>query len=190
VNPFYDEREERPRAFWRLLFQLALYAGAVAFSRLVAPGIWVALYRRVADPGAIENPASPTSLFVAVQVGLLLVAVCSVWFSARLQDRRSPPELGLRVDREWWLDLGFGLFLGALLMLGIFLTELAAGWVAVTGTFGTVKDGAPFFPIILAPLIGWVFLGLHEELIFRGYQLTNMAEGLNFSRLVLEARSF
>jgi hypothetical protein len=83
VNPFYDEREGQVRAFWRLLFQLAIYAGAVAFWRLVAPSIWVAFYRGLVDPGAIENPASPTSLFLATQVGLLLVAVCSVWFSAQ-----------------------------------------------------------------------------------------------------------
>jgi membrane protease YdiL (CAAX protease family) len=182
VNPFYNVREERPRAFWRLLFQLAIYAGAVAFSRLVAPSIWIALYRRLVDDGAIERPTSPTSLFVAVQVALVLVALFSLWVSARLLDRRSPSQLGLCVDREWWLDLGFGLFLGSLLMSAIFLIELAAGWVMVRGTFETTREGAPFFPIILAPLVGWVCLGIHEELVFRGYQLTNLAEGLNFSR--------
>jgi membrane protease YdiL (CAAX protease family) len=80
------------------------------------------------------------------------------------------------------LDLGFGLFLGSLLMSAIFLVELAAGWVTVRGVLETTREGAPFFPVILAPLVGWVCLGLHEELVFRGYQLTNMAEGLNFSR--------
>jgi membrane protease YdiL (CAAX protease family) len=183
VNLFYDEREERPRAFWRLLFQLAIYAGAIAFSRLVAPGIWVALYRRLVDPEAIERPTSPTSLFVAVQVALVLVVLFTLWFSARLLDRRPTSRLGLRVDREWWLDLGFGLFLGSLLMTTIFLVELAAGWVTVRGVLETTREGAPFFPVILAPLVRWVCLGLHEELVFRGYQLTNMAKGLNFSRV-------
>ena len=183
MNPFYNVREERVRAFWRLLFQLALYAGVIAFSRLVAPSIWVALYRRLVDAEAIVRPTSPTSLFVAVQVALLLVVLFSLWFSARLLDRRPVSHLGLRVDREWWLDLGFGIFLGSLLMSAIFLVELAAGWVTVTGVLETTREGAPFFPVILAPLVGWVCLGLHEELVFRGYQLTNMAEGLNFSRL-------
>ena len=182
MNPFYNVREERLRAFWRLVFQLALYAGAIAFSRLVAPSIWVALYRRLVDAEAIVRPTSPTSLFVAVQVALLLVVLFSLWFSARLLDRRPLSRLGMRVDREWWLDLGFGLLLGSLLMSVIFLIELAAGWVTVRGAFETTREGAPFFPIILAPLVGWVCLGLHEELVFRGYQLTNMAEGLNFSR--------
>jgi membrane protease YdiL (CAAX protease family) len=183
VNPFYNVNEERVRAFWRLLLQLAIYAGAIAFSRVVAPSIWVALYRLLVDPEAIVRPTSPTSLFVVVQVALLLVVLFTLWFSARLLDRRPTSRLWLRVDREWWLDLGFGLFLGALLISAIFLIELAAGWVAVRGVLETTREGAPFFPVILAPLVGWVCLGLHEELVFRGYQLTNMAEGLNFSRL-------
>jgi hypothetical protein len=58
----------------------------------------------------------------------------TLWFSARLLDRRSPSRLGLRVDREWWLDLGFGLFLGALLMSAIFLVELAAGALSPVAT--------------------------------------------------------
>jgi membrane protease YdiL (CAAX protease family) len=183
VNLFYNQREERPRTCWRLLFQLAIYAGAVAFSRLVAPGMWVALYRRVVDPGAIENPTSPTSLFLATQLTLLVVALLSVWFAGRLFDRRPILEFGLHIDREWWFDLSFGLFLGAFLMVGIFLIELEAGWVVVTGSFETIRKGAPFFAVILAPLAGWVFLGIHEELVFRGYQLTNIAEGLNVPRL-------
>ena len=183
VKLFYNEREQRPRAFWRLLFQLAVYVGAVAFSRLVAPDVWVAIYRRAVDPKAIENPASPTSLFVAVQVVLVVVALGSIWLAGHLFGRQPLPGFGLRTDREWWLDFGFGLFLGASLIAGIFLIELSAGWVTVTGVFETLRKDAPFFPIILAPLAGWVLLGVHEELVFRGYQLTNMAQGLNFSRL-------
>ena len=109
------------------------------------------------DPTAIENPAPPTSLFLVVQVVLLLVAACSVWFSARLLDRRLPSQLGLRAGREWWLDLGCGLLLDTLLMSSIFPTRLAAGWVVVTGVLETVREGAPFFPIILAPLLASVF---------------------------------
>jgi uncharacterized protein len=101
----------------------------------------------------------------------------------RFFDRRALFGFGLRIDRRWWLDFGFGLLLGALLMAGIFLTELAAGWVTVSGAFETTREGDPFFPVILAPLVGWVLLGIYEELVFRGYQLTNMAEGLNFGRL-------
>jgi uncharacterized protein len=183
VSVFYDEREERTRAFWRLLLQLGMYLGGAAIARLVVWRAWFALYGK-ADPWAIENPTLwPPLLFTAVQVAVLSVALWSVWFMGRFFDRRALFGFGLRIDRRWWLDFGFGLLVGALLMAGIFLTELAAGWVTVTGTFETTREGDPFFPVILAPLVGWVLLGIYEELVFRGYQLTNMAEGLNFRRL-------
>jgi membrane protease YdiL (CAAX protease family) len=184
VNPFYDEREERTRAFWRLLLQLGIYVAGAAVSRLVVWRVWFALYGQ-ADPWAIENPTLwPPLLFLAVQVAVLSVALFSVWFTGRFFDRRPLFGFGLHIiDRQWWLDLGFGLLLGALLMAGIFLTELAAGWVTVTGALETARKGAPFFPVILAPLVGWALLGTYEELVFRGYQLTNMAEGLNLWRL-------
>ena len=183
MNPFYDEREERTRAFWRLLLQLGMYLGGAALARLVVWRVWFALYGK-ADPWAIENPTLwPPLLFSAIQVAVLSVALSSVWFMGRFFDRRPLLGFGLRIDRRWWLDFGVGLLLGALLMAGIFLTELAAGWVTVTGAFETTREGDPFFPVILAPLVGWVLLGIYEELVFRGYQLTNMAEGLNFRRL-------
>ena len=183
MNPFYDEREERTRAFWRLLLQLGMYVGGAAIARLVVWRVWFSLYGK-ADPWAIENPTLwPPLLFSAVQMAVLSVALSSVWFMGRLFDRRPLFGFGLRIDRRWWLDFGVGLLLGALLMAGIFLTELAAGWVTVTGAFETTREGDPFFPVILAPLVGWVLLGIYEELVFRGYQLTNMAEGLNFRPL-------
>jgi membrane protease YdiL (CAAX protease family) len=63
-------------------------------------------------------------------------------------------------------------------MTGIFLLQLAAGWVTVTGSFVTTNGGA-FFPAILAPVVLFVCVGFYEELVSRGYQLTNLAEGLN-----------
>jgi uncharacterized protein len=183
VNPFYDQREERTRAFWRLLLQLGMYLGGAAIARVVVWRVWFALYGK-ADPWAIENPTLwPPLLFLAVQVAVLSVTLWSVWFMGRFFDRRALFGFGLHIDRRWWLDFGFGLLLGALLMAGIFLTELAAGWVTVSGAFETTREGDPFFPVILAPLVGWLLLGIYEELVFRGYQLTNMAEGLNFRRL-------
>ena len=154
--------EGRLRAGWRLLFQFLMNYTAAAFvgSLLLAAGT--------------VRSSSPN---VALYAGAALVAVASVWVAGRFLDRRPFSGFGLRLNRAWWSDFGFGLLLGASLISGIFLVELAAGWITVTGTLRAV-DGA-FFPAILAPVVLFLCVGFYEELVSRGYQLTNLAEGLN-----------
>jgi len=160
-------QEGRLRAGWRLLFQFLLnYAGASLL------GMVVLAAKAAGATGGAPSPNLP----VPVYAGTALVATASVWFCGRFLDGRPFSGFGLRLDRAWWSDLGFGLLLGALLMTGIFLAQLAAGWVTVTGSF--VTAGA-FFPAILAPVALFVWVGFYEELVIRGYQLTNLAEGLN-----------
>ncbi|MFC6726909.1 CPBP family intramembrane glutamic endopeptidase, partial [Halobium palmae] len=66
--------------------------------------------------------------------------------------------------------------LGAGLMTVVFLVELAAGWVRVTGTF---EGGATGFLVgFVGILVVFLFVGVYEELVARGYLLTNVAEGL------------
>ncbi|MGF1505827.1 MAG: lysostaphin resistance A-like protein, partial [Anaerolineae bacterium] len=84
---------------------------------------------------------------------------------------------GLKLDADWWIDLGFGLLLGAVLMAGIFLIELAAGWVTVTGTFVAAEGNA--IVGIVAVLIAFLCVGFYEEVLSRGYHLVNLAEGFS-----------
>ena len=174
---FRNEREGRPRAVWRLLFHLLLYIAAeVILGNLVL----LAFRATVGDPLGDVASLAPSPAFLAVTGVVGLVgAVASVWVAGRFFDRRPFSGFGLRLSREWWLDLGFGLFLGVLLMTTIFLVELAFGWISVTGAFEAV-GGASFFPAILAPLVLFLCVGFYEELLSRGYQLTNMAEGFNY----------
>jgi hypothetical protein len=109
----------------------------------------------------------------------LLIIAGSMWLVGRFLDRRPFADFGLHFDKNWWLDLGFGLLLGALLMVGIFLVELAAGWVSITGTFRTPEPGQSFALAILVPLLLFVGVGIQEELLTRGYMLRNLAEGFN-----------
>lgn len=99
--------------------------------------------------------------------------VAGVWIAGRYLDRRRFRDYGLRIDRDWWLDCGFGLALGALLMTGVFAVKLAAGWVTVTGVFG----GENLLRWVLVAVGVFVLVGIYEELLLRGYLLTNLAEG-------------
>src|SRR3712207_4878831 len=133
-----------------------------------------------APVGGVEGTSDFAGLaavpaFVVVSgAASLTVTVSSVWLAGRFFDRRPFSGFGLRLNRAWWLDFGFGLLLGALLMAGVFFVELRAGWVTVTGAFETT-GGRAFFPAILAPLVFFACVGFYEELSSRGYQLTNIA---------------
>ena len=61
----------------------------------------------------------------------------------------------------------------------VFLTELVLGWVKVTGAFESLVPGRALLARILIPAALFLCVGFYEELIFRGYQLRNAAEGLN-----------
>lgn len=170
-NPFWNRKEKRLRAGWRLvglvLLQLAL---------LVLVGFLIGLAAPSLDLGPATGAASGL-----IGVGSFAVtAVLAVWFAGRLLDRRPFADFGFHFDRRWWLDFAFGFVLGALIMSAIFLTELAAGWITVTGLFVTQSGSMPFATAILVPLGLFIFVGLEEELLLRGYVLHNLAEGLSF----------
>lgn len=123
-------------------------------------------------------PLPTTLAFVAYLAGGLGLT----WWIARSIDRRAFSDFGLHFDRKWWLDVGFGLALGALLMTGIFLSMKATGWIAVVGLAST-NAGVPFIVAFLLKVIAFSAVAINEELAFRGYQLKNLAEGIVGSRI-------
>ncbi len=129
---------------------------------------------------AMEDPLLSRAIGGLIS-GIILIG--SVYLAGRFVDRRSFADFGQVLSRKWWLELLFGLALGAGLMLVIFLIELAFGWVTITETFATRGLDYPFGLAILGPLVLFVAVGYYEELFSRGYQLTNMAEGLRFLKL-------
>lgn len=175
TQPFVEELasgQRRPRALWRVLAQYVLFVVASAF--FTVPVLLVS-----AGAGALGGEGAqppPQNLLLLSSVASLLAALVALWIGGRFLDRRPFRDFGLRLGRGWWLDLGFGLALGAALMTAIFLVELGMGWVTVTGSFET---GGSSFPLaILGPVVLFVCVGIYEELLFRGYQIKNISEGL------------
>lgn len=183
MNLFVERDHEgtrgRPRALWRLIAQFVLFQVATVF---FATPITLAgsLFGGV-NPGGLSGGGGPDIFFIGI-LASLPAALLSVWLAGRFMDRRPFKDFGFHFDGGWCLDLFFGLLLGAALMTGIFLVELALGWVTVTGSFRPVS-GMPFTLAILLPLAAFVLVGIYEELFSRGYQLRNMAEGLNYPGL-------
>lgn len=160
-NPFWNAEEGRVRAFWRiLLFTIVL----VAF---LLPLAWV---------------GSLVSFVSAANLPALIAMTVAMVFAAKYLDRRSFTSYGLLLNRNWWIDLGFGLALGAGLMAGIFAIESSLGWVTVSDRF-VAPEGQSFVVALLVPLVGYISVGIYEEMMSRGYHLINMTEGFNLKGL-------
>jgi uncharacterized protein len=184
---FWNQQERRLRALWRLLGQLIILLLVTLPIQLVttfiAMGFLMSLEslppEEAADPFVLQEyiAQSPFLLLVSSLVTLAAI-VLSIWLAGKFLDKRPFYDFGFRLNRNWWLDLGFGLFLGVLLVSLVFLVQLAAGWVSVTGTLVTSEPGTSFLAAMLLPLITFLAVGIQEELLSRGYQLKNLAEGL------------
>ncbi len=182
MNPFFDESTRRLRAPLRLLLQyLTSRVLITLFTNLLAVA-WLVADRGLGSSGKLDasalagSPALPLVLSGASLMGILL----SVWLAGRFLDRRPFADFGFHLNGGWWLDLCFGMALGAVLMTGVFLIQLSLGWIRITGAFESSVPGLPFWLAILVPASTFLCVGFYEELLSRGYQLRNAAEGLNF----------
>jgi len=167
---FWNSDEGRLRAGWRVLvFWITAIVFGLALLRLrdAVPSVLLA---------EVYGNAAEAAIYLFLIWMLLLVA-------SRLLDRRPVADYGFHLDETWWLDLGFGAALGALLMVAMFVLELAMGWIRVTGTFATADPGLPFAPAILAGFVAVLSVVIQEELIWRGYSIKNIAEGLNWKAI-------
>jgi uncharacterized protein len=188
MNIFWNSNEMRLRAFWRLLLHTFLMIAIVGFASISL--ILAAFLIAGSDNIPLDDPTLGQELGSLVGASPLLASLSSIvtllgvilatWVAGRFFDKRRFADFGFHLDRLWWMDLGFGLFLGALLMLGVFLVQSAAGWVEVTGYFAARSS---FGIEILTVGVVFLAVGIQEELLSRGYHLKNLAEGLNFPAL-------
>ncbi len=124
---------------------------------------------------------------------LFLVAVTvSVFIARRILDRRSFLSLGLRPTRWMLPDFLFGFTLIGLLMGGIFVLELACGWLTVQGfAWQTMPWPQILWRTVIDVFCFGFFTSWSEELSDRGYWLQNLKEGLNLSwAMVLSSAIF
>lgn len=158
---FWNMEERRLRTLWRLL-------GTILFIVILTVIVGIAFF---------ILGASPTSYTGQLQSNI--ATVVAIWLATRILDKRRFSDTGIQLNRNWWIDLGFGLVLGALLITAIFLVELAAGWITISETFRTANSGQSFIIAIFLPVLFYLSVGIAEELAFRGYLLLNLAEGFN-----------
>lgn len=153
--------ERRPTAPLRLLAALVLAAAALFAVSLVLGPVLTVL-------GALGLATVATGVAGTVVAGTLVTL--AILLAARYVDRRRLSDLGLREEPGWLADLGFGLVLGFALQALVAGVGLAAGWYRLAGVLVGPPAG------LLATLVLFVTVGFYEELVVRGYLLTNLGE--------------
>ena len=157
------------------LFIAAVFFAAVSFGSLVA----VAAAGVAVDRGAAGGPAL-AGLLVALTLNGAVLSVATL-VAARYLDHRLPGDLGLSIDGEWWRDLAVGAALGVALVGAAYAVGLAVGaYEATLDPRG--PDGRSLATWLVLVAATMVAVGVYEELLLRGYLLTNLAEG--FAALV------
>jgi membrane protease YdiL (CAAX protease family) len=179
-NIFYNRNEGRLRAGWRILLQGLIFISGVILVNILTT---IILTMFLQDPRAIMGMLGHPLVRSANAFGELASALLSYWIAARWLDRRPFAAFGFHFNQNWWIDLAFGLFLGGFLMVFIFFAELSAGWITITGTLQTGSVGSNFWGEIASYVILFLAVGISEEMLSRGYELRNLAEGFNFKAL-------
>jgi membrane protease YdiL (CAAX protease family) len=153
----------RLRAGWRIL-------GFILLLILLSVGGQVTVRTIL---GSLRRDSTLLIMIIAI------AATGAVVIARRFIDKKSTVSLGLKIDGETFKDLLFGM------LVSFSMAGLIFGVMVGTGLIDNVeinKIGISAFLLLLLPniLIGW-----WEEIVFRGYLLQNMAEGMGLRTAVL-----
>jgi membrane protease YdiL (CAAX protease family) len=111
-----------------------------------------------------------------------LTAVPAVYIARRWIDNKNFVSLGLQWSSQGAADLLFGFFLSGIMAGAVFAVMAALGYV------GNIQIAASFWSaagLLTGSLLIMTLVGFWEELVFRGYILQNMAEGMGLRTAVL-----
>ena len=170
----WNRPERRLRTPWRLLVgTVFLFVISVASVLLLGP---------LAMGFGIEffvgfGPTTQPLLLNAVLGLIVMAAVVPVgWFL----DHRRLADYGLGIDRQWLIDCGAGLFVGAAAMTAVVAVGIVGGLIAIDSV-QLSTDSLGLFGLLV---VVFVIVGFYEELLIRGYLLTNLAEGFRWFETV------
>lgn len=160
------------RVPWRLLlFVLFIAAAGIALTLLLAP-IRKLLPEAEVSASLEETPLAAMILGYALMVAAIFLASA---FAARRLDRRSVASVGLGLHSRWLRDLGLGLGLGALFITGVVAVQVLIGALRIAPSG---EAGGVLLRYTLLYLLFFVGVAFVEELLFRGFALQVLAEGI------------
>ncbi|MCW8849063.1 MAG: CPBP family intramembrane metalloprotease [Melioribacteraceae bacterium] len=186
-NIFVNSSEKRLRTGWRILFFLFTFWAFASLIFLIKP-----LFGEITKREYIQNYS-----LIIVSI-LALGASISVPLARKIFDKRPFISLGLKVSKQSFQDIFFGFLLSALMAALFFSGMLALGFVEFNGfnldnsnaiteqSFNFVHYMSVIsIGSILLLLLEYILVGYWEELVFRGYLLQNMADGLGIKTAII-----
>lgn len=156
----WNEREQRLRALLRVNVFVIVYA--IVFISL---------------PILVSPPGDELFRSAVLRVLLLCCTIGLVVGAAIYLDKRPVQGYGLELDRGWMSDLLAGLVIGGAIPTVAVTLGVVGGWITVVET-GYSMRGSYLHNVGLAIVI-IMSIAVVEELVFRGYVLTNALEGLD-----------
>lgn len=155
--------EARLRAGWRIFFHILLMI-----------------------PIGFLSDAALTVLFpfwrggmLQAQLVNLAVMTGSVFIARRWLDKRSFESLGLKLSPQLWKDLFAGIAITFVQMGFIYIVMSALGWIRFEGFAWQFESASDVTLGLVGMLVVFILVGWNEELLSRGYQLQNLADGMN-----------
>lgn len=116
---------------------------------------------------------------------ILLSPLCLIaaFLAVKGMDKRTISQIGLGLNKNWWLEFGLGIAIAFIAQTIIFSIEYGFSWLEITG-FGWERAGTEtwtwsafsYFLIMLS-------VGFYEELLFRGYTVRNLTEGFSVKHI-------
>lgn len=163
----WNDAERRPRAPIRLVVGFVVILVFVAIGNQFTPTLF-------AGDGFLWDVTNRTAgqfpFAVSTCVGVVLVGA--------LLDRRTSVDFGLQLDRNWWRELGGAIVLGGGITLSSVVCGLTFGFYEFEGVRIGGGIGANFVAVALGAAFQ-LFWVVPEELLVRGYVITNVTEGLD-----------
>ena len=155
----------RLRAGWRILTFLAI------FYAIVLPVLF--------GLRALVGFSKSSPLVIVI---IAASAIPAVYVARRWIDKRSFTSLGLQPGTQAAADVAFGLFLSGIMAAAVFGMMWALGYI---GNVHLAVTGWSAVGMLAGSLFVMALVGFWEELVFRGYILQNMAEGMGMKTAVL-----
>lgn len=121
----------------------------------------------------IQAPSDQLALLALNEIALFVPAVGAMWLTVKFADHRPFHAFGIGFLPNWRRDLLLGLVISAGMLAVLIVGCYALGYVSMRWTAGQVSPGA-----LLATLSLLLFAALNEELIFRGFPLQILVEGM------------